>query len=103
MPIPSARPDSRHPSRNAGTLARWPSVNSTVNNAISASTATISSSALNCTRPSPPGPISAPATRNSSAVDNTVRAATPDSETLISSITPNARTSTTPDSLPDLT
>jgi hypothetical protein len=45
------------------------------------------------TRPNPPCPISAPASRNSSAVDSTVRAATPERDTLMSKTTPNASTS----------
>jgi hypothetical protein len=92
---PKARPDSRQPSFSAGRLARRPSVNKTVNRAMSASPVTNEPLDGMSTRPNPPCPISAPATRNISAVDNTVRAATPDSDTLISSTTPKARTSAT--------
>lgn len=61
-----------------------------------ASTATAQSPRLKCEIRS--GVISAPATRNISAVDNTVRAATPDSETLVNNTRPNASTSATPKS-----
>lgn len=98
---PSARLESRHPSRNAGRPARWPSVNSTVNSARSARPVTNGLFDGISTSPNPPSPSNAPAARNSSAVDRMVRAATPDREALTSSTIPNANTSaidTTPSS-----
>lgn len=95
MASPSARPDSRHASRSAGRQARWPSVNSTVNSAMSANAATNGLSEGMSTTPNPPWPSNAPAARNSSAVDRMVLAASPDSDTLISSTIPNASTSAT--------
>ncbi|WP_407689809.1 hypothetical protein [Mycobacterium sp. HUMS_1102779] len=43
--------------------------------------------------PKPPGPSSAPATMNTNELDSTVRAAIPDTDTAMSSITPYARIS----------
>lgn len=73
-------------------MARCPSVNRTVNSARSASVVTIASFGSIVTISRTPLPISAPASRNRSAVDKIVRAATPDSETLISSTSPKRST-----------
>ena len=93
IPSSRARPDSRHAARNSGTPARWPSVNSTVNRARSASVDTIGLFGVSCSQPKPPEPATAPASRNISDVDSTVRAASPDTRTTMSSATPKMRTS----------
>ena len=93
IPSSKARPDSRHAARNSGTPARWPSVNSTVNRARSASVDTIGLFGVSCSQPKPPEPATAPASRNISDVDSTVRAASPDTRTTMSSATPKMRTS----------
>lgn len=84
-PIPRARAGCRHAWRIRGSAACIPSVNSTPNSATSAVATTTGLCSVKCTSPSRPGPTTAPASRNSSEVENTERAASPESSTATSS------------------
>ena len=89
-PQPSARPGSRHALRRSAQPTRMPSVNSTANSASSARLATTGESGSSGTTPVTPSPRTNPATRNSTAVDSTVRWASADTSTASSSMTANA-------------
>lgn len=94
MPRPSARAGLRHAPRSAGKETCMPSVNRTVNSARSAVMTTIGSSGAMWISPRKPSLTSAPASRNSSEVDRTVRAASPETRTATSSATPKTAMST---------
>src|SRR6266542_744330 len=91
MPRPSARPAVRPVAFRAGSAARMPSVYRMLNRARSASVTTTGSFGRTSIQFRPPLPVTAPTTRNSSAVESTVRAAKPEISTTTSSVTPKAR------------
>ena len=92
IPSSSARAGSRQARARSRTPTCMPSVKSTLNRASSANCRTTGASAASGSRSSIPSPARNPATRNSTAVDSTLRRASSETSTASSSTTANTVT-----------